>query len=288
LPSKTIVGVSSEVRTGGNAGLCWQSLRGFSVMISEREMEDQIAADPERFLHEPDLVLVARQFSIGAYRFDLLFEDRHGGKLIVEIQKGTLDRNHAYKILDYYDELLELQPNDFIDVMVVANQITAERKKRLHDRGIAYREIPVSWFSVSNSPSEPNGSSLPQTPHNILETRVMNSTGVANGLNRETRKPSGGPSAFLRAARLAIQATQESTHWKLSNSDGCLQAIHLAVTSIMKRTNNLGFVAKLWMERPEKGFGMCKFEVVKGKKQDISSRERIVDSIRRHLKKYAN
>jgi hypothetical protein len=36
-------------------------------MISENDMEDQIAADPEHFLGEPDLVLVARQFSMDVF-----------------------------------------------------------------------------------------------------------------------------------------------------------------------------------------------------------------------------
>ena len=73
-------------------------------MLSEREMEDAIAADPTRYLGEDGLILVARQHHIGNYIFDLLFRDRHGGMLIVEIQRGTLDRNHSYMILEYYDE----------------------------------------------------------------------------------------------------------------------------------------------------------------------------------------
>ncbi len=115
-------------------------------MLSEKEMEDQIASHPERFLGERQLSVVARQFRIGGYIFDLLFEDRHGGKLIVELQKGTLDRNHTYKILDYYDEYRENNPHEFIDVMVVANQITSERKKRLHALGVEFRELPEQLF----------------------------------------------------------------------------------------------------------------------------------------------
>lgn len=120
------------------------------AMLSEKEMEDQIASHPERFLGERQLSVVARQFRIGGYIFDLLFEDRHGGKLIVEIQKGTLDRNHTYKILDYYDEYRENNPLEFIDVMVVANQITYERKKRLHALGVEYRELPEQLFDQVN------------------------------------------------------------------------------------------------------------------------------------------
>jgi hypothetical protein len=115
-------------------------------MFSEKDMEDAICADPTKYLGESGLRLVARQYKIGCYIFDLLFEDRHGAKLIVEIQKGTLDRNHTYKILDYYDEYKENNPESFIDLMVIANKIPYERRKRLDSAGICWKEISLSEF----------------------------------------------------------------------------------------------------------------------------------------------
>ena len=100
------------------------------MKLLEKDMEDLIIDNPLRYLKEHDLKLVSRQYSIGNYRFDLLFEDRHHGKLIVEIQRGTLDRNHTYKILDYFDEYKKRNPNNFIDLMIVANKITRERRDR--------------------------------------------------------------------------------------------------------------------------------------------------------------
>lgn len=115
-------------------------------MLTEREMEDAIAADPQKYLQEERLELVARQYRIGSYIFDLLFRDRHGAKLIVELQRGTLDRNHTYKILDYHDEYKEQHPDEFVDLMVVANKIPRERQRRLTSYGIEFREIPESAF----------------------------------------------------------------------------------------------------------------------------------------------
>jgi hypothetical protein len=115
-------------------------------MITEKNMEDAISADPEKYIGEKGLILVARQYSIGGYIFDLLFEDRHGAKLIVELQRGTLDRYHTYKILDYYDEYKMNNPNAFIELMVIANKIPYERRKRLESHGISYKEIAESEF----------------------------------------------------------------------------------------------------------------------------------------------
>ena len=124
---------------------------GFGPLdMKEKDLEDAIAENPEKYLQEKGLSLIARQYRIGSYIFDLLFQDRHGAKLIVEIQKGALDRNHTYKILDYYDEYKEQNPSDFIELMVVANKIPHERRRRLKSLGIAFKEIPIDHFMQGN------------------------------------------------------------------------------------------------------------------------------------------
>jgi len=127
----------------------------------EKMMEEAIISDPRKYIDEKGLKFIARQYHIGKYIFDLLFEDRHGGKLLVELQDGTLDRNHTYKILDYYYEYKGAHPEEFIDLMVIANIIPPERKKRLTDLGIAFKEIQRSDFiseppkSLEPIPSQP-------------------------------------------------------------------------------------------------------------------------------------
>lgn len=77
--------------------------------------------------------------------------------MIVEIQLGTLDRNHTYKILDYYDEYKEKNLGNFIELMVVANTITHERRKRLNALGVNHREIPAEVFiSLDSSVGQPH------------------------------------------------------------------------------------------------------------------------------------
>lgn len=112
----------------------------------EKDMENAIVENPGKYLDEEGLKLISRQYRIGNYIFDLLFEDKYGSKIIVEIQRGTLDRNHTYKILDYYHEYKEGNPNSYVELFVIANIIPVERKRRLNDLGISYKEIPVSDF----------------------------------------------------------------------------------------------------------------------------------------------
>ncbi len=138
-------------------------------MFTEKDMEDAIARDPERYLGEDGLELIARQYRIGGYIFDLLFKDRHGAKLIVEIQKGTLDRQHTYKILDYYEGFREKHPEEFIELMVLANKIPEERKRRLRRWGVEFHEIPESDFIPATSVAEPSPAQISSTTH--VDTR---------------------------------------------------------------------------------------------------------------------
>ncbi len=108
------------------------------MALSELDMENAIAAEPEKFLGESSLKLVARQIRIGPYKFDLLFEDRHGAKIIVEVQLGTLDRNHTYKIFDYYHEYKENHLGEFVELMVVANRMRIPTHS-----GHLFRSIPA-------------------------------------------------------------------------------------------------------------------------------------------------
>ncbi len=259
------------------------------AVITERDMEDQIAANPEKFLGEPELMLVARQFAIGEYRFDLLFEDRHKAKLIVEVQRGTLDRDHSYRILDYYHRFREQRPDEFIDAMVVANQIPAERRKRLHDLGVACREIPLSEFTAPESPV----SKLPAPPSSDISVPApMQSTNklfaLDGGVDRSYQFKSLGPSAFVSAVRNAIARTTEAARWRMGG-DSSLSATFLpAKAAIDRRELDFDVTPQLWMERPKGGKAVCKFEVASRGTSPIDEgsktrREELAASLRAHL-----
>ena len=142
------------------------------MQLLETQMEDLIAKEPDLFLQEKGLRLIARQYRIGSYIFDLLFEDRHRGKLIVELQRGVLNRNHCYKIFDYIDEYRNQNPMEFVDLIVVANEITSERKKMLAAKGIKYVEIPETVFIERLEDSSESVNSYKQ--ENLQKNKVKN------------------------------------------------------------------------------------------------------------------
>ncbi|MBV5348533.1 DUF91 domain-containing protein [bacterium] len=223
-------------------------------------MEDAIVNDPEKYLNEVGLKLLARQFRIGTYIFDLLFEDRHGGKLIVELQKGTLDRTHTYKILDYYHEYKEKNPRDFIDVMVIANVIPPERKRRLSDLAIDYREIPVGAI-LDFCVEIPN-----ITPFEIQSVTLRNKR--MGKLEKSENDQRG--SAFISVIRRELNRIVDTNIWTIGGKDACLTVRHLRTEKNLKEK----FTPQIWIARPDiKGNVRCSFELANNQEEEIERKE---------------
>ena len=129
-------------------------------------------------------------------------EDRHGAKLIVEIQRGTLDRNHTYKILDYYDEYKEKNPNAFIELMIIANKISYERRKRLESHGISWKEIPESMFqsTIKTEDKAPEAISNMPVNNNQNITKKSRRVGKWNELNFFNDMRNRCPDEILKVA----------------------------------------------------------------------------------------
>lgn len=258
--------------------------------LTEKEMEDALAANPEEFLGEPGLTLVSRQLKIDRYIFDLLFEDRHGGKLIVELQKGTLDRTHTYKILDYYHAYREKHPHDFIELMVVANNIPLERKRRLQDLGIEYREIPESRFLPKDfkprteAINELTLAAPAPTPHPAAIAQPASSD-TADGDSYHFH--SLGDSAFVvKVRKLLLESA--SGDWEIRGGTGSLVAKHRPAMDMIANAFGSGMVVQIWLEAPKRQQAKAKFEFASeaknlSKEDNKDIREKLAQSFRQFL-----
>lgn len=93
----------------------------------EREMQELLWRYPERFLNEP-LKQFAWETASDVGRADLVFEDRHGRLLIIEVKRGKLPRGAIDQLLDYFGMMKQKFPNRPVELMVVANSIPSERR----------------------------------------------------------------------------------------------------------------------------------------------------------------
>jgi len=110
-------------------------------MLSEKQLEDIICKYPE--LLEHGLIFKGRQIYLFGKIMDILFEDKFGQKLIVELKKGTILRKHIGQIMEYEGSVLS-EEDPTARVMLVGNRVPPSLAKALDHHGIEYKEISIS------------------------------------------------------------------------------------------------------------------------------------------------
>ena len=75
-------------------------------MIMEKDLEDMICKYPE--LIEEGLTFKGRQINLFGKIMDILFEDRFKQRLIIELKKGVITREHVGQVMDYVGRALFL------------------------------------------------------------------------------------------------------------------------------------------------------------------------------------
>lgn len=108
-------------------------------------MEDLLWSYPEKLLNEP-LTQFKRQQRSAVGRSDLIFVDRLGRLLVVEIKHGKLGRGAIDQIHDYFGMVKREHPDKPVELMVVANVIPSERRLACEKYDIEPREISEKRF----------------------------------------------------------------------------------------------------------------------------------------------
>jgi RecB family endonuclease NucS len=114
--------------------------------MNERDMEDLIAKYPDDFFPGRGFELRGRQKSFaGIGRFDLLFEDRFGTTILMELKAVTARYEVATQLAKYKDEL-QNRGEPHILMWLVAPHIPQSVREFLDRIGIEYSEIHVPEF----------------------------------------------------------------------------------------------------------------------------------------------
>ena len=113
--------------------------------MTEREMEDLVWEHPEKFLNEP-LKKFRRQPASSVGRADLIFLDRAGSLIVIELKRDTLERGAVNQILDYSGMLKSRFPDKSVELIIIANRIPQERRATCEKFDIEAIEIPQKKF----------------------------------------------------------------------------------------------------------------------------------------------
>ena len=110
----------------------------------EKDIENLIALYPEEFFPKEGFKLKGQQVNLGRCRADIVFTDKYSRTIIVEVKRGTLTRDAAGQILEYYGILKQQNSEQIIELILCANTIPPERRISLERYGIDCKELDTS------------------------------------------------------------------------------------------------------------------------------------------------
>lgn len=113
----------------------------------EKDIENLLANYPEEFFPGEGFKLINQQFTIEGKRIDILFEDKHGRQIIVEVKRGILSREASGQIAEYYGLLKNADETKNYELILCANIIPKERKVFLETIGIDCKELGIAQIS---------------------------------------------------------------------------------------------------------------------------------------------
>jgi hypothetical protein len=109
-----------------------------SLEFSEGDIEEIIARHPE--IIEKSLKLKGRQATFRGKRVDLIFADKFGDTLIVELKRGFVKREHVGQLAEYLG-YVEEQEEGRIRIMLIGSGIPPYLRRGMKRLGIEFREI---------------------------------------------------------------------------------------------------------------------------------------------------
>lgn len=109
----------------------------------EKDIENLIANYPDEFFPNEGLKLVDQQVKLGKCFVDIMFTDKYNRDIFLEIKRGTLSREAAGQIIEYYGLLKHEKPGKSIELILCANTIPSERREFLDRNGIECKEIGI-------------------------------------------------------------------------------------------------------------------------------------------------
>jgi len=113
----------------------------------EKDVENLIAQNPDEIFPGEGFKLIKQQYTAEGKRIDILFEDKHNRKIIVEVKRGILSREASGQVAEYCGLLKSQNKSEYYELVLCANVIPRERKLFLENIGIECKELGIAFVS---------------------------------------------------------------------------------------------------------------------------------------------
>jgi hypothetical protein len=222
----------------------------------EKDIENLIANYPDEFFPHESFKLIGQQHTIENRRIDILFEDKHGRQIVVEVKRGILSREASGQIIEYYGLLKQADPLKTYELILCANVIPQERKLFLENAGIACKELGIA--RITEVADKYNYAFLDDNP---TYTKTKLDEAVAKGASSKTYKEEqlgleddssgvwvfqANPARYDILNALSDPVVGNSIHWLVSRHRNSIKRGHIGL---------------LWLSGESAGiFAVCRIE----------------------------
>jgi hypothetical protein len=229
----------------------------------ERDMEELIARFPNDFFPRQQLQLKGRQESLaGVGRFDLVFSDKWGSTILMELKARSLKYEDATQVATYRDELKRNGHKNIV-MWLVAVHVPRSVREFLDSLGIEHTEIHVAEFRGIAERHD-----FPIKDEEASEKLQMPTTAAK-------RKP---PSTSVRKRSSPLPGLSEAKKRLISgwNARNLAEALNLSKANAYRRIvswTSLGSVGKTANGKRGRKGGLAKYEFLE------NNREQFLDSL---------
>jgi len=219
----------------------------------EKDIENIVAAHPEEIFPNEGFKLVGQQVVVEGRRLDILFEDRHGRKIIVEVKRGILTREASGQIAEYYGLLKNRGINEIYELILCANIIPKERKTFLETIGIDCRELGLALiadiakkydYTFADDKANFNDTEkeikprLPDVEVSDAISKVATSVWIFQG----------NPERYDILNALADKEIGNSIHWLINQHKNDIKKGHIALIWMSGKDSGIYAVARIETE----------------------------------------
>lgn len=196
----------------------------------EKDIENLIAGYPKEFFPKEEFLLLGQQHTIEGRRIDILFQDKFGRKIIVEVKRGILTREASGQVMEYYGLMKSKSPKDICELILCANVIPSERKLFLENAGIECKEVSIGFITdlakrvgYTFSDSGANGSGTSGA------TSLTVPTTISGGADTSVWIFQANPDRYDILNALSDEKIGNSIHWLVNQHKGEIRQGHIGL-----------------------------------------------------------
>jgi hypothetical protein len=199
----------------------------------EKDIENLISLYPDEFFPNEQFRLIGQQVNLEGRRLDILFEDQHKRKIIVEVKRGILTREASGQIAEYYGLLKNLGLNENCELILCANIIPKERKTFLEAIGIDCKELGITFITdlakKYNYTFLDDRNSSVVLDHKEIQNKIKSSEAESIEVNPSVWIFQGNPERYDILNALSDPEIGNSIHWLVNQNKYKIKKGHIAL-----------------------------------------------------------